>query len=52
MRDRIAKLISAGLAALVLATFLGCSEDKGPARTIDPKDVKSDPNKPAGDGAR
>jgi hypothetical protein len=50
MRDRIAQLVSAGLAALVLATFLGCSEDKGPARTIDPKDVKTDPGKP--DGAR
>jgi predicted small lipoprotein YifL len=49
MRNRIAKLLSACLAALVLVSFAGCGEDKGPVRQIDPKDVKTDPGK---DGAR
>jgi predicted small lipoprotein YifL len=50
MRNRIAKWLSACLAAVVLVSFAGCGEDKGPVRKIDDKDVKTDQGKP--DGAR
>ena len=45
MRHRFGKLLSACLAAFVLVAFLGCSEDKGPVRTVDDKDVPKDDGK-------
>jgi predicted small lipoprotein YifL len=48
MRDLFGKLLSTCLAALVLLAFSGCGEDKGPVRTVDDKDVKTDEGKPGG----
>jgi hypothetical protein len=48
MFDRFGKLLSAGVATLILLAFSGCGEDKGPVRTIEDKDVKKDEGKPGG----
>jgi hypothetical protein len=46
MFTRITKWLSACLASLVLVSFVGCGEDKGPTRTVD--DTKEQEKKPAG----
>jgi hypothetical protein len=49
MIQRLGKVFAACIAAVVLLSAVGCSDEKSPTRTINDKDVRKDEGKP---GAR